>query len=98
MRFLTDFNEIESGDRIWADLDDAAFFFEADLRVGRAVELTDGAGHWCAGVITEVDPARRLVRLRIDWQTWRSARYPRNREFFSRYNSRWASDNVESPA
>ncbi len=98
MRFLTDFNEIENEDRIWADLDDAEFFFEGNLQIGQPVELTDGAGHWCVGIITDFDLTQRLIHLRIDWLTWRSTRYPRNREFFSRYNSRWASDNVETPA
>jgi hypothetical protein len=98
MRFLIDFNEIENGDRIWGDLDDAELFFEGNLRVGSPVELSDGAGHWCVGIVTAVDLARRLVRLRIDWLTWRSERYPRNREFPSSYNAQFATDNVENHA
>jgi len=96
MRFLVDFNEIENGDRIWVDLDDAELFFEGYLKEGQAVELTDGAGHWCVGIITDFDLTQRLIHLKTDWQTWRSTRYPRNREFFSTYSARFATDNVES--
>ncbi len=92
MRFLTDFNEIENEDRIWADLDDAEFFFERDLQIGRPVELTDGAGHWCVGIVIGLDLDRRLIRLKIDWQTWRSERHPRNKEYFSGYNAQFAGN------
>jgi hypothetical protein len=80
MRFLTDFNEIENDRYIWADVEDAEVLFEGDLQVGRRAELTDGVAHWCVGTITGVDSNRGLVRLVIDWQTWRSMRHPR-REF-----------------
>jgi hypothetical protein len=96
MRFLTDFNEIENEDRIWADLDDANFVFEADLQPGRTIELYDGAGHWCVGIITEIDRDRRLVRAKLDWQTWRSARYPRNRELVAAHSAGSVSNNAES--
>lgn len=96
MRFLVDFNEIENEDRIWADLDDADLFFEGYLEKGQPVELTDGAGHWCVGIITDFDLAQRLVHLRIDWQTWRSTRYPRNKVFPSGYSAQFANDTAES--
>ncbi len=102
MRFLVDFNEIENGGRIWADLDDAPFFFEGDLQAGREVQLFDGAGHWCVGIITDVDLDRRLVRLRIDWQTWRSERYPSIAQDFrsppARYRARFATSERASTA
>lgn len=80
MRFLTDFNEIEDHRFIWADVADAEVLFEGDLQVGRPAELTDGAAHWCVGIITDVEADRGLVRLDIDWQTWRSTRHP-HRDF-----------------
>lgn len=85
VRLWTDFNDIENEDIVWADLDYAEFFFEEGLRVGQKAELFDGAGHECVGTIIDVDPARRIVHLKIDWQTWRSARYPRiTQDFESR--------------
>lgn len=72
MRLWTDFNDIEEENRIWADLDQAQFFFifNDELQVGEIAELTDGAGHECKGTITHVDLDRRMVWLEIDWDTW----------------------------
>jgi len=94
MRFLTDFNEIENDNFIWADVEDAEILFEGDLQVGHTAELTDGVAHWCVGVITDVDSDRGLVRLVIDWQTWRSMRHPR-REFV--YAETRGSGTLRSP-
>ena len=66
----TDFHDIEDDDRIWADLDYAEFFFEHEFQVGNTAELTDGAGHECLATITDVDRNRRMVWLKIDWDTW----------------------------
>jgi hypothetical protein len=77
MRFLTDFNEIEHGHYIWADIEDAEVIFDGDLQLGHTAELTDGEAHWCVGIITGIDSERGLVLLIIDWQTWRSMRHPR---------------------
>ncbi|HEV8426111.1 MAG TPA: RNA methyltransferase PUA domain-containing protein [Actinomycetes bacterium] len=67
-----DFNDIEDHDYVEADLDDAESFREDELREGARVELFDGGGHECQGEIVAVDLAERLVRVRIDWATWRS--------------------------
>jgi hypothetical protein len=80
MRFLTDFNEIEDHHHIWVDVEDAEVLFEGDLQLGRPAELTDGAAHWCVGIIDDIDTERGLIRLVIDWQTWRSTRHL-HREF-----------------
>jgi hypothetical protein len=85
MRFLMDFNEIEHDQYIWADVEDAEVLLEGDLRVGRTAELTDGVAHWCVGIITEIDSKRGLIRLVIDWQTWRSMRHPRRELVFPSY-------------
>ncbi len=82
MRLWTDFHDIEEDDTIWADLDYAEFFFEHELRVGNRAELTDGAGHECLGAITEVDRNRRMVWLKIDWDTWHFTGHPERQKKF----------------
>lgn len=71
MRLWIDFHDIEDDNLIWADLDYAQFFFDQDLQVGKDAELTDGAGHECRATITDIDLDRRIVWLRIDWDTWK---------------------------
>jgi hypothetical protein len=72
MRLWVDFNDIEEHDYVEADLDDAESFREDELHEGTRVDLFDGGGHECQGEIVAIDLAERLVRVRIDWATWRS--------------------------
>lgn len=83
MRLWVDFNDMEEEDRIWADLDQASFFFEEDIYLGNRARLFDGVGHECAGYIVEIDTPRRLIELEIDWQTWRANRPPIDRLYTS---------------
>jgi hypothetical protein len=72
MRLWVDFNDIEDRDYVEANLDDAESFREEELREGVRVDLFDGGGHESQGEIVAIDLAERLVRVRIDWATWRS--------------------------
>jgi hypothetical protein len=72
MRLWADFNDIEEGNYVVADLDYAQFFRDEDLHEGAPVNLFDGGGHECQGVIVAVDSGNRLVRVELDWTTWRS--------------------------
>jgi hypothetical protein len=70
-RLWADFNELE-GDVIEADLEFAASFTEDKLAPGSRALLFDGGGHEVVGEIVAVDLEERLVRLRVDWNTWES--------------------------
>jgi hypothetical protein len=74
MRLWTDFNDIEDDDYVVADLDSSEIADgENDLHEGARVDLFDDGGHECQGEVAAVDRANRLVRVRIDWATWRSS-------------------------
>jgi hypothetical protein len=70
MRLWVDFNDIEDEDYVEANLDFAQFFREEDLQEGVAVGLFDGGGHECQGVVEAVDSPNRLVRVKLNWNTW----------------------------
>ena len=81
MRLLTDFNYRENPNRVSADLDEAETpYLESDVRIGKVVELSDGAGNECMGTIVTVDSTNGMVELELDRSTWRSASRP-SREF-----------------
>ena len=82
MRLWTDFNYMENENRVWADLDQAGFYLEHELRVGQRAELLDGLGYECMGTVVEEDSDNRMVELELDRSTWRSTRQPGlNRKF-----------------
>lgn len=72
MRLWADFNDIEEDDYVVADLDYAQFFRDEELHEGALVDLFDGGGHECQGTIVSVNSDNRLVRVKLDWSTWRS--------------------------
>jgi hypothetical protein len=72
MKLWVDFNNIQNDERIEADLDFAEFFQPDALVEGSEAWLFDGTGHECKGSVVAYDPERRLVELRLDWQTWTS--------------------------
>jgi hypothetical protein len=72
MRLWVDFNDIEDHDYVEADLDNAESFREDELREGVRVDLFDGGGHESQGEVVAVDLDEKLVRVKIDWATWRS--------------------------
>lgn len=72
MRLWVDFNDIEDRDYVDADLDDAESLREDELREGTRVDLFDGGGHESQGELVAVDLDERVVRVKIDWATWRS--------------------------
>jgi hypothetical protein len=73
MRLWTDFNYMEEEDRVWANLDQAEFYREDELRIGKKAELFDGLGYECMGTVVGIDLANRMVELELDRTTWRSA-------------------------
>jgi hypothetical protein len=98
MRLWVDFNDVEGEDYIWADLDQAVFFFEEDVHQGYEARLFDGVGHECTGTIVEVDTSLHMVKLELDWQTWHSVRQSHvSQEFHSseKFGARYTGRDLE---
>jgi hypothetical protein len=72
MYLRADFNAVRQGDLIFASLQFAIPAYGPEpLIVGQWVRLEDGDGNSCWGVVEELRPP--LVRIRLNWGTWRSA-------------------------
>jgi hypothetical protein len=72
MHLMADFNAIRQGNLITVSLRFAVPpYWSEPLSVGQWVRLEDEDGNSCWGVVQEINPP--IVRLRLDWGTWRSA-------------------------
>jgi hypothetical protein len=72
MHLMADFNAIRQGNLITASLRFAVpAYWSEPLSVGQWVRLEDEDGNSCWGVVQELNPP--IVRVRLDWSTWRSA-------------------------
>jgi hypothetical protein len=91
MRLWTDFNYMENENMVWADLEEAEYYFEQDLMVGRRAELFDGLGYECMGTIVTIDLANHMVELELDRATWRSTRRPQRQfDYSARYDAEFS--------
>jgi hypothetical protein len=72
MHLMADFNAIRQGNMITTSLRFAVPAYGPEpLIVGQWVRLEDEDGNSCWGVVQELSSP--IVRVRLDWSTWRSA-------------------------
>jgi hypothetical protein len=72
MHLRADFNAVRQGDLLTASLRYAVPPFGLELPVvGQLIRVEDGEGNSCWGRVEDLAPP--LVRVRLDWTTWRDA-------------------------
>jgi hypothetical protein len=72
MHLRADFNSVRQGDLLTASLRYAVPPFGLELPVvGQLIRVEDGEGNSCWGRVEDLAPP--LVRVKLDWTTWRDA-------------------------
>jgi hypothetical protein len=67
-----DFNAVRDGDLLTASLRFAVPPYSISLPIeGELIRVEDDEGNSCLGTVVEVRPP--LVRVKLDWATWKSA-------------------------
>jgi hypothetical protein len=72
MHLRGDFNAVRHGDLLTTSLRFAVPPYGLEVPVpGQLIRVEDGEGNSCWGTVEDVSPP--LVRVRLDWSTWRDA-------------------------
>jgi hypothetical protein len=67
-----DFNAVRNGDLLTASLRFAVPPYSIDLPAeGELIRVEDGEGNSCLATVVEVAPP--LIRVKLDWATWKDA-------------------------